>query len=73
MSDDSYAKCRRRNYAVEQIETVAMSADEYEQAVDALATLIVKWAWPDQAVSQKRLGAPPPRRALRALAPREFN
>jgi hypothetical protein len=29
---------------VEQIETVPMSADEYEQAVDALATLIVKWA-----------------------------
>ena len=52
MSDDSYAKRRRRSYVVEQIETVPMSADEYEQTVDALATVIFKWAWPDQAVSK---------------------
>lgn len=28
---------------VERVETVPMTAEQYEQAVNALATLIVKW------------------------------
>lgn len=43
MNDDSRAKRRRRNYVIERIETVAMTAEQYDQAVDALATLIVDW------------------------------
>jgi hypothetical protein len=44
MSDDARAKHRRRDYVIEQIETVPMSVEQYEQAVNALATLIVGWA-----------------------------
>ena len=44
MSDDSRAKGRRRDYLVERIETVPMTAEQYDQAVDALARLIVEWA-----------------------------
>jgi hypothetical protein len=38
---------RRRaaaGFVVEGVETVAMTDEHYEQAVDALATLIVRWA-----------------------------
>ncbi|WP_242545459.1 hypothetical protein [Amycolatopsis sp. MtRt-6] len=44
MSDDSRAKGRRRDYVIEQIETVPMTAEQYDQAVNAFATLIVEWA-----------------------------
>lgn len=44
VSDDSRAKRRQRDYVIEQIETVPMTAEQYDRAVNALATLIVKWA-----------------------------
>lgn len=44
VSDDSRVDRRRRDYVVDQIETVPMTAEQYEQAVSALATLIVEWA-----------------------------
>jgi hypothetical protein len=44
MSDDSRAERRRRDYVVERIETVPMTAEQYDRAVSALATLIVEWA-----------------------------
>jgi hypothetical protein len=34
----------RRGYAIDQIETVPMTAEQYDQAINALTTLIVKWA-----------------------------
>jgi hypothetical protein len=43
MSDDSRAKGRRPDYVIEQIETVPMTAEQYDQAVNALARLIVEW------------------------------
>ncbi len=43
MSDDSRAECCRQDYMIERIETVRMTAQQYEQAVNALATLIVEW------------------------------
>jgi hypothetical protein len=43
VSNDSRAKRARRDYVIEQIETVPMTAVQYDQAVSALATLIVKW------------------------------
>ena len=43
MSDDSRAERRRQDYVIERIETVPMTAEQYEQAVNALATLIVEW------------------------------
>lgn len=39
VSDDSRVDRRRRDYVVDQIETVPMTAEQYEQAVSALATL----------------------------------
>jgi hypothetical protein len=44
MSDVSQAKRRRRDYVIEQIETAPMTAEQYDQAVNALAALIVEWA-----------------------------
>lgn len=44
VSDDSWVERRRRDYVVDQIETVPMTAEQYERAVSALATLIVEWA-----------------------------
>lgn len=44
VNDDSRVDRRRRDYVVDQIETVPMTAEQYEQAVSALATLIVEWA-----------------------------
>jgi hypothetical protein len=44
VSDDSRVERRRRDYVVDQIETVPMTTEQYEQAVSALATLIVEWA-----------------------------
>ncbi|RSM35573.1 hypothetical protein DMA12_43925 [Amycolatopsis balhimycina DSM 5908] len=44
VSDDSRVERRRRDYAVDQIETVPMTAEQYEQAVSALANLIAEWA-----------------------------
>ena len=43
MSDDSRAKRHRRDYMVEQIETAPMTPEQYDRAVNAFATLIVKW------------------------------
>jgi hypothetical protein len=43
MSDDSRAERRRQDYVIERIEAVPMTAEQYEQAVNALATLIVEW------------------------------
>jgi hypothetical protein len=43
MSDDSRAKRRRRDFVIERIETVPMTAEQYDQAVSALARLIVEW------------------------------
>lgn len=41
--DDSQTKRRRRDYMIEQVETVPMTAEQYDRAVNALATLIVGW------------------------------
>ena len=43
MSDDSGVRRRRQDYVIERIGTVPMTAERYEQAVSALATLIVEW------------------------------
>jgi hypothetical protein len=43
VSDDSRTGCRRQSAAVDRIETVPMTAEQYDQAVNALATLIVEW------------------------------
>ncbi|MEC3978725.1 hypothetical protein [Amycolatopsis sp. H20-H5] len=43
MSDDSGVRRSRRDCVVERVETVPMTAEQYEQAVNALATLIVEW------------------------------
>ena len=44
MSDNSRAKRGRQDYVIERIETVQIAAEQYDQAVNALATLIVEWA-----------------------------
>lgn len=44
VGDDSRVERRRRDYVVDRIETVPMTAEQCEQAVSALATLIVEWA-----------------------------
>lgn len=43
MNDDSRTSRRRQNAAVDRIETVPMIAEQYDQAVNALATLVVEW------------------------------
>jgi hypothetical protein len=43
VNDDSRTGSRRQNAAVDRIETVPMTAEQYDQAVNALATLIVEW------------------------------
>jgi len=43
MSDDSGVRRRRQDCVVERVETVPMTAEQYERAVNALATLIVEW------------------------------
>ena len=43
MSDDSRTGHRRHQFEVDRIETVEMTAQQYEQAVNALATLIAQW------------------------------
>ncbi|TNC23748.1 hypothetical protein [Amycolatopsis alkalitolerans] len=42
VTEDSCAKRRRRDCVIERIETMPMTAQQYEQAVNALATLIVE-------------------------------
>ncbi len=39
----SGARRRRRDCVIERVETVPMTAVQYERAVNALATLIVEW------------------------------
>ena len=56
MSDGSGAKRRRQDYLIDRIETVSMTAEQYDRAVNALATLIVEWAHG----RQKPTGMTPP-------------
>jgi hypothetical protein len=44
MRGDSPAKRRRRDYVIDHIETVPMTAEQYDEAVNAWARLIVAWA-----------------------------
>jgi hypothetical protein len=66
MTNDSRAERWRCDYAVERIETVPMTAAQYEQAVNALARLIVEWTTSPaglaagQLVIQAGIDHPPP-------------